>query len=152
MNKKRPLRVLCKVHRFGQTTNAPKGGLMSSQKYHASPTPGNSSVPGCSPIITNDLFLAAFLSTVGCTLDRIEKNERRRVSFVFVGDRCRELREAYRTGPVHLDIRSFRENLNRLRDRLGTMVAETHPEDRSTAAYGRTRKTPRRNIPAYPHR
>ena len=72
-----------------------------------------------STIITNDLFLAAFLSTVGCTLDRIEKNERRRVSFVFVGERVRELREAYRTGPVHVDMREFRDNLNRLRDRLG---------------------------------
>jgi hypothetical protein len=64
-----------------------------------------------STIITNDLFLAAFLWTVGCTLDRIEKNERRRVSFVFVGERVRELREAYRTGPVRLDMRLFRESL-----------------------------------------
>jgi hypothetical protein len=84
-------------------------------------------------IITNDLFLAAFLSTVGCTLDRIEKNERRRVSFVFVGERVRDLREAYRTGPVQLDIRIFRENLNLLRDRLGSMVAERQPEERSTS-------------------
>jgi hypothetical protein len=82
-------------------------------------------------IITNDLFLAAFLCSVGCTLDRIEKNERRRVSFVFVGERCRELREAYRTGPVHLDMRDFRENLNRLRDRLGEMVTGHQPEERS---------------------
>ena len=54
-----------------------------SKKYlsEASPT-----------IVTNDLFLAAFLVTVGCTLDRIEKNERRRVSFVFTGERVRELR------------------------------------------------------------
>jgi hypothetical protein len=82
-------------------------------------------------IITNDLFLAAFLSTVGCTLDRIEKKERRRVSFVFVGERVRELREAYRTGPVHVDMRTFRENLNRLRDRLGEMATSYEPEERS---------------------
>ena len=121
-----------------------------SKKYHASTTHGNRSAPGSTNIITNDLFLAAFLSTVGCTLDRIEKNERRRVSFVFVGDRCRELREAYRTGPVHLDIRSFRDNLNRLRDRLGSMVAEIHPEERSTASvHPQTFK--RRSVGAYPH-
>ena len=103
-------------------------------------------------IITNDLFLAAFLSTVGCTLDRIEKNERRRVSFVFTGERVRELpkgliritvlylerREAYRTGPVHVDMRDFRENLNRLRDRLGETVTGHYPEERS-AAYATAR-------------
>ena len=82
-------------------------------------------------IITNDLFLAAFLYTVGCTLDRIEKNERRRVSFVFVGERVQELREAYRTGPVHVDMCAFRENLNRLRDRLGETVTSHAPEERS---------------------
>ena len=97
-----------------------------------------------STIITNDLFLAAFLSTVGCTLDRIEKNERRRVSFVFVGERCCELREAYRTGPVHVDMREFRENLNRLRDRLGETVSNHHPEERSIShAHGFIQHTER---------
>jgi len=109
-----------------------------------------STAPDSSTIITNDLFLAAFLYTVGCPLSRMERNDRRRVSFVFTGKRVVELREAYRTGPVHLDIRSFRENLNRLRDRLGSMVAGTHPEERST-----TRVPPktfkRRTVPAYPH-
>jgi hypothetical protein len=89
-------------------------------------------------IITNDLFLASFLYTAGCTLARIEKNERRRVSFVFVGERVRELREAYRTGPVHIDMRDFRENLNRLRDRLGETITSHHPEERS-ASYARAR-------------
>jgi hypothetical protein len=102
-------------------------------------------------IVTNDLFLAAFLSTVGCTLNRIEKNQRRRVSFVFVGDRCRELREAYRTGPVELDIRAFRENLNRLRDRLGESVTGYHPEERS-ASYALTEDTCREpRVPMYAH-
>jgi hypothetical protein len=106
-------------------------------------------------IITNDLFLAAFLSTVGCTLDRIEKNDRRRVSFVFTGERVRELREAYRTGPVHLDIRAFRDNLNRLRDRLGETVAghsHNHPEERS-ASYANARSLePRQSrLPSYAH-
>jgi hypothetical protein len=105
-----------------------------------------------SAIITNDLFLAAFLVSVGCTLDRIEKNERRRVSFVFVGERCRELREAYRAGPVHLDMRSFRENLNVLRDRLGRLVSEHTPEERSAPHHERkpyAQHQPR--LPDYAH-
>jgi hypothetical protein len=73
-------------------------------------------LPATSPcIITNDLFLASFLHSVGCTLDRVQRNERRRVSFVFTGERVRELREAYRTGPVKLDMRSFRESLTHVR-------------------------------------
>jgi hypothetical protein len=70
-------------------------------------------------IITNDLFLAAFLHCLGCTLDRTQRNERRRISFVFVGERVRELREAYRTGPVKLDMRSFRESLTIIRRLMG---------------------------------
>ncbi|MDG5817126.1 hypothetical protein QA601_18665 [Chitinispirillales bacterium ANBcel5] len=66
-------------------------------------------------IITNDLYLAAFLHSVGCSLDHLEHNGRRRVSFVFIGDRCRELRQAYLTGPVKLDMRSFRESLSLIR-------------------------------------
>ncbi|MDG5817134.1 hypothetical protein QA601_18705 [Chitinispirillales bacterium ANBcel5] len=66
-------------------------------------------------IITNDLYLAAFLHSVGCSLDHLEHNSRRRISFVFIGDRCRELRQAYLTGPVRLDMRSFRESLSLIR-------------------------------------
>ena len=87
--------------------------------------------PGSVRVITNDLFLAAFLCTVHCDLARVEKNERRRVSFVFVGDRVKELREAYRAGPVRVDMRSFRDNLNVLRNLLGQVIAESHPEKRS---------------------
>jgi hypothetical protein len=61
------------------------------------------------------------------------------VSFVFVGERVQELREAYRTGPVHVDMRTFRENLNRLRDRLGETVTSYTPEERSIPhAHNRT--------------
>jgi hypothetical protein len=66
-------------------------------------------------IVTNDLYLAAFLHCVGCTLDHLEHNGRRRVSFVFIGEKCQELREAYRTGPVRLDMRSFKESLSHIR-------------------------------------
>jgi hypothetical protein len=70
---------------------------------------------GSCAIVTNDLYLAAFLRCVGCSLDHVEKNERRRMSFVFTGERVQELREAYRTGPVRLDMRSFRESLSQIR-------------------------------------
>jgi len=93
-----------------------------SQKYVSAAVP---------TIITNDLFLAAFLYTAGCELSRVEKNARRRVSFVFVGERVRELREAYRAGPVRLDMRSFRDNLNRLRDLLSERIAGGTPDERS---------------------
>ena len=75
-------------------------------RYHPEPPPS---------IITNDLYLAAFLHCVGCELDRVERNDRRRVSFVFVGQRVRQLREAYRTGPVKLDMRAFRDSLYHIR-------------------------------------
>ena len=88
-----------------------------------------------SSIITNDLYLAAFLHCVGCELDRVERNDRRRVSFVFVGQRVRELREAYRTGPVKLDMRAFRESLihiRRLMDDPPSRAFQQKHEQRST--------------------
>ncbi len=89
-----------------------------------------------SAIITNDLYLAAFLHCVGCSLDHVERNERRRMSFVFVGERVRELREAYRTGKVLLDMRSFRESLShirRLMDGECLGPARQPPEQRSVS-------------------
>jgi hypothetical protein len=77
-------------------------------------------------IITNDLYLAAFLHCVGCTLDHVQPNERRRLSFVFTGARVRELREAYKTGKVLLDMRLFRESLLHIR-----RLMDGEPEQRS---------------------
>ncbi len=61
---------------------------------------------------------------------------------MFIGERVRELREAYRTGPVKLDMRSFRESLSHIRrlmdsEQQRTMVAET-PEQRSDYARNRS--------------
>jgi hypothetical protein len=86
-------------------------------------------------IITNDLYLAAFLHCVGCTLDHVERNERRRLSFVFVGERVRELREAYRTGPVKLDMRLFRESLLYIRRLMdgGTEQRSVSHESRTSS-------------------
>ena len=71
--------------------------------------------------------MAAFLHCVGATLDHVETNGRKRVSFVFTGERVRELREAYRTGPVRLDMRSFRESLHFIRRQMDAVI----PEERS---------------------
>ena len=46
--------------------------------------------------------MATFFLTTGCTLDHVETNGRKRVSFVFIGERLHELREAYRKGPCAL--------------------------------------------------
>ena len=94
-------------------------------------------LPAAAPaIVTNDLYLAAFLHCVGCPLDHLERNDRRRLSFVFIGERVRELREAYRTGPVKLDMRSFRESLlyiRRLIDGECLDSARQPPEQRSVS-------------------
>ena len=68
-----------------------------------------------SRIITNDLYLAAYLLCEGCELAAVERNERRRVSFVFAGARARALREAYAAGPVAVDVRSLRGHLIQVR-------------------------------------
>ena len=86
-----------------------------------------------SAIITNDLYLAAFLHCVGCTLDHVQPNERRRVSFVFVGERVRELREAYRTGPVKLDMRLFRESLLYIRRLMDGGLPEQRSESHESS-------------------
>lgn len=56
-------------------------------------------------------------------LNSVERNERRRVSFVFTGERVRELREAYRTGKVSLDMTAFRESMQLIRKRMDEALA-----------------------------
>ena len=71
-------------------------------------------------IITNDLYLAAFLLCQGCEWCGLVHNERRRVSFVFAGERVRELRHEYESGTVRLNVRSFRDNLVTVRRKMDT--------------------------------
>jgi diphthamide synthase subunit DPH2 len=94
---------------------------MYSKKYHSSAVQGNTPERSSS-IITNDLFMATFFLTTGCTLDHIETNGRKRVSFVFIGERLHELRDAYRKGPVQLDIQSFRDNLHKIRQEMDAIL------------------------------
>lgn len=62
-------------------------------------------------IITNDLYLAAYLVCEGCSLAHLEHNRRRRISFVVTGDNVHTLRESYRSGSVELHLPLFKESL-----------------------------------------
>ena len=97
----------------------PPKGLSMSQRYH---TASQSSTLS-NRIVTNDLFLASFLHCLGCTLSSVVRNERKRVSFVFTGERVRELREAYRTGRVSLDIIAFRESMHLMRSHMDVTLS-----------------------------
>ena len=101
------------------------------KKYNTSPA---------TSIITNDLYLAAFLLSTGCSLSKVERNERKRLSFVFSGERVRELREAYKQGPVRLDMRTFRDSLLHIRHLMDAELGKrsvTHVSEpsRELAAY-----------------
>ena len=113
-----------------------------SKKYHTAGEPA---------IITNDLFLAAFLHCVGCHLDRVERNDRRRVSFVFVGSRVRELREAYRSEKVELDMTVFRNSMNDMRREMDTALsscgADYKPYERSFSHVPRQRQSRFQTVP-----
>jgi len=80
-------------------------------------------------ITTNDLYLAAFLLCNHCRSFELRHNGRRRVSFVFYGDNVRELRQEYESGVVRLNVRSFRDNLKTVRQR---MDAEQRSESRES--------------------
>ena len=125
-----------------------------SKKYLTSATLGNQSAEPHA-IVTNDIFLASFLHCVGCTLARVERNDRRRVSFVFTGEKVRDLREAYRTGKVSLDIQLFRESMNMIRDRMDKALATPSgygclpPEQRSFPRVSTSNS--RTCLPSYAH-
>lgn len=82
--------------------------------------------PMLSRVVTNDLYLAAYLYCEGCRLDRVYTNERRRVSFVLVGKAAKEKKQAFIEGKVFLNVGSFRRSLNFMRD-----LIITHPDERS---------------------
>ena len=69
-------------------------------------------------LITNDLYLAAFLLCSGCELARLEHNGRRRVSFVVVGEDAKKLRREYENGEVWLHVRIVPVGKRALRDLL----------------------------------
>jgi len=89
-------------------------------------------------LITNDLYLAAFLLCAGCQLARLEHNGRRRVSFVIVGEDAQKLRREYEHGTVYLNVRSFKENLLNVRRK---MDSEQRSETYAPHIRGRTYQT-----------
>jgi len=104
-----------KVQPEGHKPNTRKGVLMLrrgsapvSKKYHSE------------RLITNDLYLAAFLLCAGAELSRLEHNGRRRKSFVLSGEQVHRLRNEYESGTVRLNMRSFRESLVTVRRKMDT--------------------------------
>lgn len=66
-------------------------------------------------IITNDLYLAAFLLSKGCELVQAGRNNRKRISFVLSGKEASTLRDVYRSGNVSLNVRSYRDSIQQIR-------------------------------------
>jgi hypothetical protein len=85
-----------------------------SQKYHASAVLGKQ----ITRLITNDLYLAAFLLCQGCEWCGLVRNERRRMSFVFSGENVHHLREEYESGIVRLNVRAYRDTLLTVRRKM----------------------------------
>jgi hypothetical protein len=85
-----------------------------SQKYHASTVLSNQ-LPR---LITNDLYLAAFLVCQGCEWCGLVRNDRRRLSFVFSGENVHHLREQYESGIVRLNVRAYRDTLLTVRRKM----------------------------------
>jgi hypothetical protein len=86
-------------------------------------------------LITNDIYLAAYLLSEGYNLTKVLRNDRRRISFLFAGKEIEELRQAYRSGHVYLDIRSFREKLITIRRMMDKKQrSEVCPETSLTMA------------------
>ena len=79
------------------------------EKYPSAAPPDNTSV------ITNDIYLAAYLDYSGFVLVRVCHNDRRRVSFVFSGPYVGELRDAYNNGHVSVNFRAYKDSLARVR-------------------------------------
>ena len=87
------------------------------EKYHSTPTQSHGS-ENTPHIVTNDLYLAAFLMSQGCEMCGMIRSKRRRLSFVFDGPRVRVLRTEYESGTVCLNVRSFKDNLLSVRRRM----------------------------------
>ncbi len=66
-------------------------------------------------IITSDKFLASYLLCQGFKLDKVVQNDRKRIAFVFEGAEVKDYKQAYKGGPVSVDMYSFRENFYRIR-------------------------------------
>jgi hypothetical protein len=71
--------------------------------------------PAETQVLTSDVYLVAYLLTQQCKLAKVLKNDRRRVAFLVEGERVTQLRQAYRQGPVCLNVRFFRVQLLTIR-------------------------------------
>lgn len=84
-----------------------------------------------STVLTNDVYLAAYLLTQDCRLAQVLHNERRRVSFLVEGVQADTLRKHYRRGPVTVNVRFLRKNILTLRRLMdGKQRSAPCPESR----------------------
>ena len=82
-------------------------------------------------VLTNDLYLAAYLMTQDCRLAKVVHNDRRRVSFLMEGVHADTLRKHYRRGPVTVNVRFLRKNILTLRRLMdGKQRSTPCPESR----------------------
>jgi hypothetical protein len=79
-------------------------------------------------IITNDIYLAAYLDSTGFTLVRVHQNDRRRTSFVFTGAYIEKLRDAYNTGTVTVNFRIYKDSLARMRWQKDKIIEQRSDE------------------------
>jgi hypothetical protein len=86
-------------------------------------------------IITNDIYLAAYLLSEGYSPLKVVKNDRRRISFHFRGKDVVSLRHAYHAGRIFIDIRSFRGCLLKVRQLIDAKQrSETCPNSKMNIA------------------
>ncbi len=69
-------------------------------------------------IITNDIYLAAYLLSIGYKLTKLLNNNRHRISFLFSGEKIEDARRAYKNGHVSVDLRCFRSNIITIHEKM----------------------------------
>lgn len=78
-------------------------------------------------VITNDLFCAAYLLSVGCQIETLIHNRRKRISFVISGDGVEYYRNRYKGGSVLCNLRSLRDNLTHIRQMMDEKRSQLCP-------------------------
>ncbi len=78
-------------------------------------------------VITNDIYCAAYLLSVGCKIDYLIHNRRKRISFVIIGENVEEFRDRYKNGSVLCNLRSLRDKVTHLRQMMKDKRSEICP-------------------------
>ena len=87
---------------------------------------------GITRLVTNDLYLAAYLPCEGIHLEHVYHNGRKRAAFEFTGYGLLEKKKAYKKGRVFLYVGSFRDKLKHIRGiAYGSTGLTSHGQERS---------------------